>query len=81
MFLGDVLDGIVTVRLQLSCEMHVEFAYYASSHGRNDICAHCAAVGAEKSKQLSQQFRVVLPVCADSIRLKKEIPRRNPLKK
>ena len=75
MNLGDALDGIVTVRLQMLCETHVEFANYASSLWRQDVCAHCGAVGAEKSQDYCQQFRVVLPVCSHCISLNKEIPK------
>ena len=74
------MNCIITARLQMSCETPVEFAFYASSHGRGDVCAHCAEVGAEKNPELSRQYRVVLPVCQACINLKKDIPKRNPIK-
>lgn len=74
------MDGIVTVRLQMTCQTPVEFAYYASSFGRHDVCSHCGESGAEKDQELSRQYRVVLPVCTECTRQNKEIPRRNPLK-
>jgi hypothetical protein len=77
---GDALDGVVTVRLQMTCEMHIEFAFYASTHGRQDMCAHCGSVGAVKDQELCRQYRVVLPVCRECLATNKVIPKRNPVK-
>lgn len=68
------------VRLQLSCAVHIEFPYYASNIGRPDICAHCGAIGAEKSQEMTGRFRTVLPVCQQCLASGKVIPKRNPVK-
>ncbi|KAL3865743.1 hypothetical protein ACJMK2_043103 [Sinanodonta woodiana] len=73
-------DGKSVVRLQLSCAVHIEFPYYASNIGRPDICAHCGAVGAEKSQEMTGRFRTVLPVCQQCLASGKDIPKRNPVK-
>ncbi|VDI56462.1 Hypothetical predicted protein [Mytilus galloprovincialis] len=49
---GDALEGTVTVRLQITCETPVEYSFYASTLGRQDICAHCGASGAQKDQDL-----------------------------
>ena len=67
------------MRLQMSCESHVEYAYYKSSLGKADICAHCAQDGADKDADLCQRFKFVLPVCQECVARKKEIPHRNPI--
>ncbi|KAL3875452.1 hypothetical protein ACJMK2_033399 [Sinanodonta woodiana] len=77
---GDILQGKVFVRLQLSCAVHIEFPYYASNIGRPDICAHCGVVGAEKSQEMTGRFRTVLPVCQQCLASGKDIPKRNPVK-
>jgi len=69
--LGDALNSVVAVRLQMSCQMHVEFAYYASSRGRQDVCAYCGVVGAEKNQEFCKPFLIVIPVCADCLILNK----------
>lgn len=40
--LGDILQGKVFVRLQMSCQSPIEFPYYSSTVGRVDVCAHCS---------------------------------------
>ncbi|KAL3889845.1 hypothetical protein ACJMK2_002172 [Sinanodonta woodiana] len=77
---GDILQGKVFVRLQLSYAVHIEFPYYASNIGRPDICAHCGAIGAEKSQEMTGRFRTVLPVCQQCLASGKVIPKRNPVK-
>ncbi|KAL3852275.1 hypothetical protein ACJMK2_015939 [Sinanodonta woodiana] len=79
---GDILQGKVFVRLQLSCAVHIEFPYYASNIGRPDICAHCGAIGAEKSQEMTGRFRTVLPVChcQQCLASGKDLPKRNPVK-
>lgn len=79
-FAGDVLHGKVFVRLQLSCSSHIEFAFYASNIGRVDLCAHCASPETNKDQELLKKFKVVLPVCGECIKRKKDIPKRNPKK-
>ncbi|VDI47141.1 Hypothetical predicted protein [Mytilus galloprovincialis] len=49
---GDALEGTVTVRLQITCETPVEYSFYASTLGRQNICAHCGASGAQKDQDL-----------------------------
>ncbi|XP_052071153.1 uncharacterized protein LOC127709592 [Mytilus californianus] len=49
-FTGDALEGVVNVRLQIDCNTHVEFPYYASTLAQPDICAFCAAVGSTNSR-------------------------------
>ena len=63
----------------MDCRTPVEFAYYASAHGRQDICAHCATGGAERDRDLMTKYRIVLPVCNDC-KETKEIPKRTPIK-
>jgi len=47
------------------CSTPIEFAYYASNNlkVRKDVCAYCAAPGAEKDKDLLENYKIVLPVC------------------
>ena len=40
----------------MSCESHVEYAYYKSSLGKADICALCAQDGADKDADLCQRL-------------------------
>ncbi|KAL3862195.1 hypothetical protein ACJMK2_008182 [Sinanodonta woodiana] len=77
---GDIQQGKVFVRLQLSCAVHIEFPYYASNIGGPDICAHCGAIGAEKSQEMTGRFRTVLPVCQQCLASGKVIPKQNPVK-
>ena len=62
-FSGDALHGTVFIRLQLSCQSPVEFAYYASVQysTRKDICCFCGQGGAQKEEDLTTKFKVVLP--------------------
>ncbi|VDI59042.1 Hypothetical predicted protein, partial [Mytilus galloprovincialis] len=53
--LGDALEGTVTVRLQITCETPVEYSFYASTLGRQNICAHCGASGAQKDQDLCKR--------------------------
>ncbi|XP_071122564.1 uncharacterized protein [Mytilus edulis] len=77
---GDALQGLVFVRLQLSCNSNIEFPYYAANNTRKDICCHCAAEGVQKDQELMKTFRVVLPVCVQCHAAGKETPKRNPIK-
>lgn len=61
--LGDILQGKVFVRLQMSCQSPIEFPYYSSTVGRVDVCAHCT-LPSEKSQEMLKKYKVVLPVCA-----------------
>ncbi|KAL3856739.1 hypothetical protein ACJMK2_011462 [Sinanodonta woodiana] len=79
-FTGDILQGKVFVRLQLSCAVHIEFPYYASNIGRPDICSHCGAIGAEKSQEMTGRFCTVQPLCQQCLASGKDIPKRNPVK-
>ena len=58
---GDHLQGVVFVRLQLSCNSPVEVAYYSASHiTRQDICCYCAATeDAERDQESLKTHRVV----------------------
>ncbi|KAL3873497.1 hypothetical protein ACJMK2_036606 [Sinanodonta woodiana] len=76
-----LVNALWYTRLQLSCAVHIEFPYYASNIGRPDICAHCGAIGAEKSQEMTGRFRTVLPVCQQCLASGKDIPKRNPVKK
>ncbi|CAG2222545.1 unnamed protein product [Mytilus edulis] len=53
----DALEGTVTVRLQITCETPVEYSFYASTLGRQDICAHCGASGAQKDQDLCKKIQ------------------------
>ena len=53
------------VRLQLCCASPIEFAYYASTIGRKDICCHCAKEDVRPDKEVEKNFRIVLPICDD----------------
>ena len=67
-YTGDVLHGIVSVQLPVAMNRRtpIEFAHYASSHGRPDvICTRCATHGAERDGDLQPKYRIVLPVCND----------------
>ncbi|XP_071161424.1 uncharacterized protein [Mytilus edulis] len=79
-FTGDALEGVVNVRLQIDCNTHVEFPYYASTLAQPDICAFCAAVGATKNQDAIKTHRIVLPVCRDCVVIGKLPPKRNPIK-
>ncbi|XP_065943283.1 uncharacterized protein [Magallana gigas] len=76
---GDILQGKVFVRLQMSCQSPIEFPYYSSTVGRVDVCAHCT-LPSEKSQEMLKKYKVVLPVCAQCLISGKEIPKRNPVK-
>ena len=59
------------VRLQLSCQYPIEYAYYAASDsvvGRKDLCAHCGRERGELDAEAVQRFRTVLSIC-DACRL------------
>ncbi|CAC5383169.1 unnamed protein product [Mytilus coruscus] len=77
---GDALEGVVNVCLQIDCNTHVEFPYYASTLAQPDICAFCAAVGATKDQDAIKTHRIVLPVCRDCVIIGKLPPKRNPIK-
>lgn len=79
-FTGDALEGVVNVRLQIDCNTHVEFPYYASTLAQPDICAFCAAVGATKDQDAIKTHHIVLPVCRDCVIIGKLPPKRNPIK-
>ncbi|XP_052099583.1 uncharacterized protein LOC127734054 [Mytilus californianus] len=76
-FTGDALEGVVNVCLQIDCNTHVEFMYYASTLAQPDICA---AVGATKDQDAIKTHRIVLPVCRDCVIIGKLPPKRNPIK-
>lgn len=59
--LGDILQGKVFVRLQMSCQSPIEFPYYSSTVGRVDVCAHCT-LPSEKSQEMLKKYKVVLTV-------------------
>ncbi|XP_033749002.1 uncharacterized protein LOC117333692 [Pecten maximus] len=78
---GDALQGMVFVKLQLACNTHIEFAYYATGFAtRKDVCCHCAVDGVQRDANLLKQYRVVLPVCADCLLAGKDSVKRNPIK-
>ncbi|VDI74370.1 Hypothetical predicted protein [Mytilus galloprovincialis] len=77
---GDALEGVVNVRLQIDCNTHVEFPYYASTLAQPHICAFCAAVGQTKNQDAIKTHRIVLPVCRDCVVIGKLPPKRNPIK-
>ncbi|XP_041356082.1 uncharacterized protein LOC121373481 [Gigantopelta aegis] len=77
---GHILQGKAFVRLQMCCTTPIEFAYFASSSiVRKDVCCHCGSFGAERDKDLMQNYRVVLPVCINCKHLGS--PKRNPIRK
>jgi hypothetical protein len=51
------------VRLQLCYASPIEFAYYASTIGRKDICCHCAKEDVRPDKEVEKNFHIVLPIC------------------
>ena len=82
-FSGHVLEGVISVKLQLDCATHVEYAYYAEKNivaVKRDTCCHCAQGGAERSQDLLKSYQVVLPVCQQCIMIGKSVPKRNPIK-
>lgn len=81
LFIGDVLHGIVLVRLQLCCSSPVEWAYYAATNTRKDICCYCAEENTERDKELLKEYRVVLPICAQCRGSGQPTLKRLPLKK
>ena len=63
--LGDVLQGTVFVRIQLSCRSPVETPYYSSVHVvHKDICCYCGDKGGIQDPASLMTHRVVLPMCA-----------------
>ena len=78
-FTGQPLFGEVFVRLQLSCQKPIEFAYYASAIGRKGKCCYCGADGGEKEKDLLKKHKVVLPRCKECEEKRKPVLKRNPL--
>ena len=65
LFIGDELHGIVFVRLQICCKSSMEFSYYSSNIGKQDLCSYCVNTGAEKDKELVKSYKVVLPICGE----------------
>jgi hypothetical protein len=76
--IGDALQGIAFVRLQLCCASPIEFAYYASTIGRKDICCHCAKEDVRPDKEVEKNYRIVLQICDDCKSAGKEICKRGP---
>jgi hypothetical protein len=64
----------------MCCTTHIEFAYYGSNIGRQDLCAHCAKTESTKDDELMKKFKVVLPVCKECMDKKLFVPKRNPKK-
>ncbi|CAC5408779.1 unnamed protein product [Mytilus coruscus] len=79
---GDILQGVICVRMQLDCRSHIEFPYYADTNTVNvnkNICCHCGEAG-EKDRDLLKKFKVVLPICRGCQDLGKEAMKRSPIK-
>lgn len=82
LFVGDILQGVICVHMQLDCRSHIEFPYYADTNTVNvnkNICCHCSEAG-EKDRDLLKKFKVVLPICCDCQDLGKEAMKRSPIK-
>lgn len=82
-FAGHILEGVISIRLQMDCTTPIEFPFYADKNVvsvRKDTCCHCAEVGAERDKELLKKYQVVLPVCQMCIRRGKQAPKRTPNK-
>ena len=74
----DKLHGKLFVLLQLACKSPIEWAYYASSIGKQDTCCHCGKKGAKKDEDLLKKYKIVLPSCNNC--LHKKSLKRNPIK-
>ena len=55
-------------------------AYYASQLAQPYICTYCAEVGAERDRDTLQTHRIVLPVCAECMRMGKTVRKRKSIK-
>ena len=73
------MQGVVFVRLQLSCSK-IEFPYYAAVSTKKDVCCYCAEDGVLPDPNLTRDFKVVLPVWQRCLNEGKEIVERNPKK-
>ena len=81
--LGDGLQGVIFVRLQLSCQSPVEMPYYAAACAltREDICCYCASTEDIRRDEASlQTHRVVLPMCKTCTERGKAVIKRLPKK-
>lgn len=58
-----VLEGKVFSRLGLTCLSPLEWAYYSSKIGENDLCCQCGTESGEVDVQLLAKFKSVLPMC------------------
>lgn len=72
--IGDALQGLVFVRLQLSCNSHIEFPYYSANNTRKDMCCHCAAEGSGTYENIPSGFASVCTVPCSWQRNPKEKP-------
>jgi hypothetical protein len=45
-----------------------------------DTCTYCAEVGAERYRDTLEIHHIILPVCAECMRMGKTVPKRNPIK-
>ena len=53
----------VMCRLNVTCNSHVELAYYGSGLGQLDICSVCGGPEADTNIELKKQYKTVLPLC------------------
>jgi hypothetical protein len=70
---GHILLGKVFITVQINCQSSIEWAYYASSIGKPDLCCYCAAEGIQQDNDLMKKYWVVLPLCQACLRDKKLI--------
>jgi hypothetical protein len=68
------LQGVVFVRLQLSCSK-IEFPYYAAVSTKKDVCCYCAEDGVLPDPNLTRDFKV-----ESCLNEGTEIVKRNPKK-
>jgi hypothetical protein len=48
---GHILQGKVFIKVQINCQSPIEWAYYASSIGKPNVCCYCAAEGIQQDNE------------------------------
>jgi hypothetical protein len=44
------------IKVQINCQSPIEWAYYASSIGKPDLCCYCAAEGIQQDNDLMKKY-------------------------
>ena len=69
------------VRPSLQCAMQIEIPYYGLDVGRADKCSHSGGNDAVVSQELTQRFKIMLPMCNPCLDIGKETFTQRPYRK